>query len=409
MMNILIINTGSSSIKYKLFAMDSPGSGTAMAEGMIDRIGEKNSIITHNAGSENRTCINKTIKDYTGGIHEIVRAVTDHNCGVIKDISQIDAVGHRVVHGGEQFSSPVLINDRVKASIKKNISLAPLHNPSNLAGIEASEKIFHNRPNIAVFDTDFHISIPAKAYLYAIPYRYYTEFQIRKYGFHGTSHRYAAQKACFLMNRDINQTNLITLHLGSGCSACAIEKGRCIDTSMGMTPLAGLMMGTRCGDIDPGIIGYLMEKTHMSIKDMEDMLNRQSGLKGISGFSDMRDIHEQAGKGNKNAALALEVFTYKIKKIIGSYTAVLDRVDAVVFTGGIGENDHISRSMICHGLSGLGIIMDEHRNLRQSSEPFPVHSAQSRVQLWVIQADEEMQIAQAAFIIMDRQGQVSAV
>jgi acetate kinase len=241
----------------------------------------------------------------------------------------------------------------------------------------------------------------AALYLYAIPYQYYTSLQIRKYGFHGTSHRYASKKACCMMNRDINQTNLITLHLGSGCSACAIEKGRCVDTSMGMTPLAGLMMGTRCGDIDPGLIKYLMENTSMSIGETDNMLNRQSGLKGISGFSDMRDIHKQAVKKNRKAILALEMFTYSVKKIIGSYTAVLDRVDALVFTGGIGENDHISRSMICNGLSGLGIIMDEHKNLRQSSAPFSVHSAQSRVQIWVVRADEEMQIAQAAFMILN--------
>ena len=383
-MKILVINTGSSSLKYKLFDMLR---NEALSGGIVERIGEKESGIRHTfflKGKEKSIYIKKRIVDQNQAMHEVVSLITDVKNGVIDTIEDIDAIGHRVVQGGEKLKTAILVNAEVKTTIKDNNAVAPLHNPSNLTGIAVAENIFPGKPNIAVFDTNFHQSMPPKAFLYALPYEWYETYQIRKYGFHGTSHKYVAQKASALMEKAEDQVNLITIHLGNGCSACAVEKGECVDTSMGMTPLAGMMMGTRSGDIDPAIIGYLLENTDLDIPHINHMLNKESGLKGICGLNDMRDIHAQAQKGDQKATLAVEMFAYRIKKQIGAYFAVLGNVDAIVFTAGIGENDDIVRSMVCDNLSSLGVNIDLHKNKVLSSLPFSIHSEQSRVQVWVV-------------------------
>ena len=392
-MKILVINAGSSSLKYQLFNMDNT---SVMAGGIIERIGESQGCLTHNIfiqGFEKKIVREQEIKNHKLGMPLAVNLIIDSKTGVIDDIKQIDAIGHRVVQGGETFGSAVLIDDKVKQAIQDNTPLAPLHNPANLVGIKVAEGLFPNIPNIAVFDTEFHQTMQPKAFLYALPYEYYTKFKVRRYGFHGTSHKYVSKKAATIMGKDINKINLITIHLGNGCSICAIEKGECKDTSMGMTPLAGVMMGTRSGDIDPAIIGYLLEQTGMTIQELDIVLNKKSGLKGICGLNDMRDIHEASAKGRTKASLAIDMFCFQIKKYIGAYAAVLGHVDALVFTAGMGENDPIIRAKICEDLSILGIQIDPEKNREKSSGPFYLHSRDSRMQVWVIPTNEELQIA----------------
>ncbi|MBT6341202.1 MAG: acetate kinase [Desulfobacula sp.] len=392
-MKILVINAGSSSLKYQLFNMENT---SVMARGSIERIGEPQGILTHHnciPGQEKKIIQEQEIKSHKLGMHLAADLIIDQNTGVIDNIKHIDAIGHRVVQGGETFESAVLIDTKVKQAIKDNSPLAPLHNPMNLVGIIEAEELFPGIPNIAVFDTEFHRTLPPKAFLYALPYEFYTKFKVRKYGFHGTSHKYVSEKTAKLMGKDIDKINLITIHLGNGCSICAVEKGECRDTSMGMTPLAGIMMGTRSGDIDPAIIGYLLEQTGMTIKELDIVLNKKSGLKGICGMNDMRDIHEASAKGNTKAFLAIEMFCYQVKKYIGAYTAVLGHVDAIVFTAGVGENDQIIRAKVCENLSFSGIHLDLKKNKQKPSKPFYLHSQDSRVQVWVIPTNEELQIA----------------
>lgn len=392
-MKILVINAGSSSLKYQLFNMENT---SVMARGSIERIGEPQGILTHQIclpGQEKKIVLEQEIKHHKLGMHLAANLIIDQNTGVIDNIKQIDAIGHRVVQGGETFESAVLIDTKVKQAIKDNSPLAPLHNPPNLVGIIEAEQLFPGIPNIAVFDTEFHRTLPPKAFLYALPYEFYTKFKIRRYGFHGTSHKYVSRKAATLMGKDIDKINLITIHLGNGCSICAVEKGECKDTSMGMTPLAGIMMGTRTGDIDPAIIGYLLEQTGMTIKELDMVLNKKSGLKGICGMNDMRDIHAASAKGNTKALLAVEMFCYQIKKYIGAYAAILGHVDALVFTAGVGENDQIIRAKVCENLSFLGIQIDLKKNKQKPSKPFYLHSQDSNVQVWVIPTNEELQIA----------------
>jgi acetate kinase len=382
-MNVLVINTGSSSLKYQLFDMDNP---STLMGGVIERIGETQGIITHKIFSNSKvhkTTTKQPIPDHEEAMHLVAGLITH----------KIDALGHRVVQGGESFKAATLITNDVKKAIQKNFPLAPLHNPSNLMGIHLAENLFPNKPQVAVFDTNFHQTIPKKAFLYALPHVYYTKYKIRKYGFHGTSHKYVAQKAAQLMGKNIDETNLITLHLGNGCSICAVKKGKCQDTSMGMTPLAGVMMGTRTGDFDPAIFGYLMDKTNMTHKELGEVLNKKSGFKGICGLNDLRDIHEQSTLGNKLASLALEMFSYQIKKYIGAYAAVLGHVDALVFTAGIGENDEIVRAMALENMSFLGIEIDPGKNKIKSPGPHGIHRTNSRVQVWVVPTNEELQIA----------------
>jgi len=392
-MIVLVINAGSSSLKYQLLDMVE---NKVMASGVVERIGEEMGSLTHKkftGDAPEKFIREEKIVDHRGAMHLVTELIVDENAGVIKGKDEINAIGHRVVQGGEDFRAAVIIDADIKKVIEKNNPLAPLHNPPNLMGIEVAEALFPGIPNIAVFDTEFHQSMPARAFLYALPYEFYEKMRVRRYGFHGTSHKYVARTAAVHMNKPLNTLNLITVHLGNGCSICAVEKGCCIDTSMGMTPLAGVMMGTRTGDIDPAIQRYVMENTGMSAGELDTVFNKQSGLKGICGMNDMRDIHDATAKGDTRAGLALDMFTYQVKKYIGAYIASLGRVDAVIFTAGIGENDDIVRAGVCSNLSGLGIELDLEKNRGRISEPKALHTPDSRVQIWVIPTNEELQIA----------------
>lgn len=404
-MKILVINAGSSSLKYKLFDMESR---KAIASGIFERIGKEEGHLTHKRdinGQEEVFTRQQKIKDHRSGMHLAMALITGRETGVIDSISRINAIGHRVVQGGEDFRTAVLIDNKVKQAIVANTPLAPLHNPANLNGIEVAENLLPGIPNVAVFDTEFHHTIPRKAFLYGLPYEYYTLHKVRKYGFHGTSHKYVTNRAARLMGTRLDALNLISIHLGNGCSICAVEKGECRDTSMGMTPLAGVMMGTRTGDMDPAVIRYLVEQTGMTVQSLDDVLNTRSGLKGICGYNDMRDIHEARKKGDDMADLAVEMFCYQIKKYIGAYTAVLGTLDALIFTAGVGENDAVIREKACGNLSSLGILIDPERNENDNTLPRSVHAADSRVQVWVIPTDEELQIAIETERILAFQGE----
>jgi len=355
-MKILVINCGSSSVKYRLFDIKSKKNYSLLSKGIIEKIGQRASLFSHQTNTS-RFFKNKKVrlKKHKAAIKLIIETLTqDKKHRVLKSDDEIDAVGHRVVHGAEEFKESTLIDDKVIKSIRKNIRLAPLHNPPNLEGILASKDILKDVPQVAVFDTAFHQTLPEYAYLYGLPYRYYNKLHIRRYGFHGTSHRYVAKKAQEELGRPLNKLKLITCHLGNGCSITAIKEGKSIDTSMGFTPLEGLLMGTRCGDIDPAIILYIMNKDGLNTHQMNELLNKKSGLKGISGVSnDMRDILKAIKNGNKLAKKAYEVFVYRIKKYIGAYIAVMGGVDAIIFTAGIGENVKLIRDKATKGLKSL--------------------------------------------------------
>lgn len=397
-MKILVINSGSSSIKFQLF---DAGSSQVIAGGSVARIGEENSYLEYRASSEEfRKEI--SIPSHHKGFEVIFGALTDRDYGVVKDISEITAVGHRVVHGGDAFTESTLITEEVIKEIKKYIPLATLHNPPNLLGIQEVKKLLPNVPQVAVFDTSFHQTIPKKAYLYALPYRYYQKHQIRKYGFHGTSCRYVSQRAADILEKPLNQLKLIVCHLGNGVTINAVH-GRSVDTSMGLTPLEGAMMGTRSGDIDPGVILFLSRELNLSVDDIDKLLNEESGLLGISGVSnDVREILEQAKEGNSRCKLAIEMFAYRIKKYIGAYIAALGGVDALVFTAGIGENAFQVRSMICKDLESLGIILDEERNQKTVGIEGIISSPDSKVTVLVIPTDEEKMIALDTLKIVEK-------
>lgn len=396
-MKVLIINAGSSSLKYQLLNMETEA---VMVNGIVERIGEEVGSLTYKANpdtdAQKKIVKKEPIADHKVGMHMVLDLITGEEAGVITDPKEIDAIGHRVVQGGESFTSACIIDENVKAAIAENNPLAPLHNPANLMGIDVAEELFPGTPNVAVFDTEFHASMPEKAFLYALPYEIYKELRVRRYGFHGTSHKYVSRKVADLMGKKPEETNVITVHLGNGCSMAAVAKGKCVDTSMGMTPLAGVMMGTRSGDIDPAIVAYIAENKKMTLEEVDNLLNKQSGLKGICELNDMRDIHAAVEEGNEKAKLAVDMFAYRVKKTIGAYAAVLGSVDAIVFTAGIGENDDIVRAAVCEDLSGLGIEMDFGKNAGRKGEPEAVHTDASKVQLWVIPTNEELQIAQEA-------------
>jgi len=388
-MIVLVINAGSSSIKYQLYQMPE---AQVLARGIVERIGEETSRLTHYYNDSTHSAETK-IKDHQKGMELILDTLTDKDVGVIEDISRIGAVGHRVVHGGEEFTGSVVIDEKVVASIEKFADLAPLHNPPNLTGIRAAQ---HNLPDtrqVACFDTAFHTTIPEVAYMYALPYELYEKHRVRRYGFHGTSHRYVARRGAVLMGKGKYDINVITCHLGNGCSVTAVKKGRSIDTSMGLTPLEGVVMGTRSGDFDPAILFYLAEKGY-NMKTLNDLCNKKSGLLGISGKSnDMRNLTALAEKGESRARLAIDIFCYRIKKYIGAYTAVLDTLDAVVFTGGIGENAVEVRAGICSGLSWIGIEIDQRKNSAARGKEGEISSSNSKVKVFVIPTDEEAAIA----------------
>ncbi|MDI3478278.1 MAG: acetate kinase [Thermoanaerobacterium sp.] len=389
-MKILVINCGSSSLKYQLIESKD---GNVLAKGLAERIGINDSLLTHNANGE-KIKIKKDMKDHKDAIKLVLDALVNSDYGVIKDMSEIDAVGHRVVHGGEYFTSSVLINDDVLKAITDCIELAPLHNPANIEGIKACKQIMPDVPMVAVFDTAFHQTMPDYAYLYPIPYEYYTKYKIRKYGFHGTSHKYVSQRAAEILNKPIESLKIITCHLGNGSSIAAVKNGKSVDTSMGFTPLEGLAMGTRSGSIDPSIISYLMEKENITAEEVVNILNKKSGVYGISGISsDFRDLEDAAFKnGNKRAQLALNVFAYRVKKTIGSYAAAMGGVDVIVFTAGIGENGPEVREFILDGLEFLGFKLDKDKNNVRGKEAI-ISTADSKVYVMVVPTNEEYMIA----------------
>jgi len=393
-MKVLVINSGSSSIKYQLLDTDTEG---VLVSGLVERIGEAKGDLKNKAypdsDKEVVTKLNQPIPDHSTGMRLVIDLITDPEKGVIADKGEIDAIGHRVVHGGEAFNQPTVINDKVIAAIEECVPLAPLHNPANLDGIRVAMELFPDAPQVAVFDTAFHQTIPARAFMYALPYDLYENDRVRRYGFHGTSHKFVAGEMARILGKPAEELNMVTVHLGNGGSITAVEKGKSIDTSMGMTPLEGLVMGTRSGDVDPAIHTFLARNKGMDIEAIDSMLNKQSGLKGLCGMNDMRDIHSAIAAGDKKAKIALDVQTYRNKKYIGAYIAVLGCVDAIVFTAGIGENDEIVRLESLRGLECMGIKIDEKVNNQRAKEPLKISTVDSRVAVWVIPTNEELAIA----------------
>lgn len=386
---VLVLNCGSSSLKYEVFRMPQRES---LGKGLVERIGEKGSFLQQTS-PKGTIRVEETMSDHGHAMARVAKALVDHDSGILNDIAEIDAVGHRVVHGGEQFASSVVIDEAVTKAIEACVELAPLHNPANLTGIRETAKLLPGKPNVAVFDTAFHQTMPPAAYLYGLPRELYDKYKIRRYGFHGTSHRYVAGRALQLMKRDAENTNLITCHLGNGASITAIENGRSIDTSMGFTPLEGLVMGTRSGDIDPAILGFLEERGYSS-KDLTAMINKKSGLLGLSGISnDLRDLEAAVDLGNKNAIEALDVYAHHVRKYIGAYSAELFKVDGLVFTGGIGQHGVRMRERICHRLENIGIIMDYAKNEANGRKEGIVSTPYSPTTILVIPTNEELQIA----------------
>lgn len=389
-MKILVINCGSSSLKYQFLDMDNE---SVLAKGLVERIGIEGSVLKHEKTGMDKEVINADIKDHEIALKLVMDALVNEKYGAIKDLSEIDAVGHRVVHGGESFAKSVLIDENVMKGIKDCIDLAPLHNPPNITGIRACQKLLPNVKMVAVFDTAFHQTMPESSYIYAIPYEYYEKYRIRRYGFHGTSHLFVSERAAQIMGKNKEDLNIITCHLGNGASVSAIKGGKCIDTSMGLTPLEGLIMGTRSGDMDPAIVTFLMEKEGLSAKEVDNMLNKKSGVLGISGVSsDFRDIEEEAEKGNKKAQLALDMFHTRVKKYIGAYAAQLGHVDALVFTAGLGENSAESREEICKNMDFLGIEIDTNVNKVRGKETL-ISTENSKIKVYIIPTNEELVIA----------------
>ena len=394
-MNLFVINSGSSSIKYQLIQMPSE---TTLCSGLIERIGSDQSCITHKRHIDNKIITSTetlAINSHSDGLIAVTTLLTDPVIGVIQQPEDIDVVGHRVVHGGEQFSSTIAITKAVKEKIKSLFPLAPLHNPANYLGIEVAEEIFPSAKQIAVFDTAFHQTMPAVAYRFAIPNYYYTEYGIRAYGFHGTSHKYVSEKANNYLK--IKGSKIISIHLGNGCSMSAVLDGKCIDTTMGLGPMNGLIMGTRAGDIDQSVIFYLVNELGYPMGEIHDVLNKKSGMLGLTGFSDMRDIKHQYQSGSKDAILAYEMYAYHIKKYIGAFTAVLGGLDAIVFTGGVGENDALTRSLATTALNNLGIQLDAQKNQTTSKEILEINQQDSRVKILVIPTNEELEIAKQCY------------
>lgn len=389
-MKVLVLNSGSSSIKYQFIETSTR---EVLAKGQVERIGMDDAILTHIRADGDTVKISAEILDHNIAIEYVIAVLLSQNHGVIKDKSEIEAVGHRVVHGGETFSGSVLITDEVIEKIKENIELAPLHNPHNLRGILACKRLLPNTPQVAVFDTAFHQRMPEYAFIYGLPYELYKKYKIRRYGFHGTSHRYVSKRASEMLGLPLEQLKIITAHLGNGCSMSAVKYGTSVDTTMGFTPLEGLIMGTRSGDLDPAVVLYIAGKEGLTMSEVNALLNKHSGLVGISGVSsDMREIISEMKNGNPRAKLAFEIFCYRVKKYIGAYTAVMGGVDAIVFTGGIGENSPDVRKKTCEGLEFLGIKIDEEKNNSSEKEKI-ITTDDSKVKVLVIPTNEELVIA----------------
>lgn len=390
-MKILVLNCGSSSIKYKLFDMESK---TVMAQGGVEKIGLPDSFLLVKLPNGEKVKIEKTMPEHTVGIQLILNTLVDEKIGCIKDLKEIEAVGHRVVHGGEKFNKSVLITSEVKDMIIRCAELAPLHNPANLKGIEAIEKTLPGVPQVAVFDTAFHQTMPDYAYMYALPYELYEEYAIRRYGFHGTSHRYVSARVCEYLGVNPAGKKIVTAHIGNGGSCAAVMDGKSVDTSMGLTPVEGLMMGTRAGDLDLGAATYIMDKEHLTTTEFNTLVNKKSGLLGVSGVSsDARDIDAAIKAGNERADLARKMFIYRVKKYIGAYAAAMNGVDIIVFTGGIGENDAYIRGEIAKGFTYLGAELDERKNAGIHGDEAVISTPESKVTICVIPTDEELMIA----------------
>ncbi len=389
-MKVLVLNSGSSSIKYQLFNMEEE---SVLARGIVERIGIEDSFLEQENIEGEEILWQEDVPDHSRGISLVIDALQDEEKGVLKDMDEINALGHRVVHGGEKFADSVLITSEVVKKIEEVSDLAPLHNPPNLAGIKECQKLMPDKPQVGVFDTAFHQTMPEEAYIYALPYEYYQKYGVRRYGFHGTSHKFVSQRAAELMGKNLEELKIITCHLGNGASVAAVDRGRSVDTSMGLTPLEGLVMGTRCGDIDPAIVPFLQKKEGLKPEEVDSIMNKESGLLGISGISnDSRDVSEAAQQGNKRARLAEKVFNYRVKKYIGAYAAALGGADAIVFTAGIGENDGAIRAAILKNLEFLGFKLDESKNNTRGQE-IEISTPESRVKVFVIPTNEELVIA----------------
>ena len=397
-MNILVLNCGSSSVKYKLIEIKA---NKVLAEGGIEKIGLPDAFIKFKFGNE-KIQQDLDINDHVGAIKSILDNLTSKEYGCIKDFKEIDAVGHRVVHGGEKFNKSVLINDEVIAKIKECYGIAPLHNPVNMAGIDAINEVLPEVPQVGVFDTAFHQTMPAKSYMYALPYKYYAEDGVRRYGFHGTSHRYVSQRVCEFLGVEPKGKKIITCHVGNGGSITAVKDGKSVDTSMGLTPTEGLMMGTRCGDVDPGALIFLMDKHNLSSKDMLNMVNKESGLAGISGVSsDIREITAAAKQGNEKAILSLEMYEQRITKYVGAFAAEMGGVDIIVFTGGVGEHQSSTRANVCKPLRFMGVEIDDAANDANNGDEGIISTPNSAVKVVVIPTDEEYMIAKDTEAIIE--------
>jgi len=389
-MKVLVINCGSSSLKYQVLDMDGE---ILMAKGLVERIGLDGSAIKHEKVGQDKFVNETPMKDHKEAIKQVLDVIVDQEHGVLKSMAEIGAVGHRVVHAGEKYASSVTITEDVIKALEECVELAPLHNPPNLLGINACKELMPDIPMVGVFDTAFHQTMPPESYIYAIPYDYYTKYGIRSYGFHGTSHKYVAQRASEILNVDIKDLKIITCHLGNGASLSAIKRGKCIDTSMGFTPLEGLVMGTRCGDLDPAIVSYIREKENLPFGQVNEILNKKSGVLGISGVSsDFRDLEDAAAEGNERAQLALKVFSHRVRFYIGAYIAEMNGVDAIVFTAGLGENSINMRDIICNDLGNLGVKLDLVKNRIRGKEAI-ISRDDSPVKVILIPTNEELMIA----------------
>ncbi len=396
-MKILVINCGSSSLKYQLIDSDTEG---VLAKGLCERIGIDGSCITYQKAGCDKVKTETPMPDHTKAVELVIAALTDPETGVIADLSEIGAVGHRVVHGGEKFSTSVVIDDEVIKAVEDCNDLAPLHNPANIIGINACKELMPDVPQVAVFDTAFHQTMPAEAYMYAVPYEYYTKYGVRKYGFHGTSHSYVSKKVAEVLGKDVTELKTIVCHLGNGASICAVDKGQSVDTSMGLTPLDGLIMGTRSGEIDPGALEYIAKKENMDLEECINMLNKKSGILGLSGLSsDFRDIDEAIEEGNEQAKLAYDSFIHRVVAYVGAYAAEMNGVDAIAFTAGVGENDKTVRTNVCKYLGYLGVEIDEEQNSKRGDEII-ISTPDSKVKVLVVATNEELMIARETLALV---------
>ncbi|MBQ1523643.1 MAG: acetate kinase [Firmicutes bacterium] len=390
MMKVLVINCGSSSLKYQVLNMDDE---SLLCKGLVEKIGIEGSMLTHTKIGADKFVVEAPMKNHTDAIQYVLDALVDKDHGVLGSMSELGAVGHRVLHGGDKFTASCVVDEACKQAIRDCFPLGPLHNPANLMGIEACEKLMPNTPQVAVFDTAFHQTMPAESFMYALPYEYYEKYAVRKYGFHGTSHRYIAQTAAKMLGKDPKELKIISCHLGNGASLAAIKNGECYDTSMGLTPLEGLIMGTRCGDIDPAAIPFIAEREGMTLKEIDTMMNKKSGMLGVSGVSsDFRDVENAANEGNERAALAQKMFVHRVKHYIGAYIAEMNGCDAIVFTAGLGENGKTMRKWICEDMDYLGIKLCDKCNDVRGKEAF-LNTEDSKVKILLIPTNEELMIA----------------